>query len=478
LWIGFFADGKLKKVFVRGGGAVTITEASQPFGAAWLPDGVIVFAPSAAGGLIRVNENGGPAVILTTPSAAAGELSHAYPSPGPGGNGVIFVVRTSPLPDAPGRLALLPHARSRQTAWRVLVDRVNVGGAVGTEFLAFIRDGGLSAVGYDFLRQTASGAPHVIEGSIMSPHLALSPSGSMATVGVKSIEPSTPGPPTWSWNLVGPTAPEWLPSLHQASLSPNARHLAGVDTQSLTDIWVVDLERSTRVRLTYNAVNTNPVWSADSSTVFYASRRQGEFEIWSRKIGGDETKVLSKPDRHLFPSSLAGDGSIAFAETGGATRSDVGIHHRGTSGTQMIAQTPFDEVAPAISPDATMLAYQSDESGQWEITVVRLSDGRRQVVSRGGGARPFWSHDGRLLHFEQTGTLMTVAIDPSQDGAGAPIAVSRLNGASPVGIAPSGAVLLHRAVDPHLRLDSAALTLNWIQQLRRTLLPPLPTTPR
>jgi hypothetical protein len=144
----------------------------------------------------------------------------------------------------------------------------------------------------------------------------------------------------------------------------------------------------------------------------------------------------------------------------------------------MIAQTPFDEVAPAISNDGTMLAYQSDESGQWEITVVRLGDGRRHVVSRGGGARPLWSHEGRLLHFEQAGTLMAVAIDPSRDGAGAPIVVSRLNGVSPVGIAPSGAVLLHRAGDPHLRVDSAAVTVNWIQYLRRTLLPPLPTTPR
>jgi Tol biopolymer transport system component len=480
LWIGFFADGKLKKVFVRGGGAVTITEASQPFGATWLPGGMIVFAPSAAGGLMRVHENGGPVVALTTPSAASGELSHAFPSLAPGSDGIIFVIRTSPLPDAPGRLALLPHARSEQTSWRVLVDRVNIGGAVGTEFLAFVRDGGLSAVGYDFLRQTASGAPHVIEGAIMSPHLALSPSGSMATVGVHWTHPSTPSPPTWSWNLATAAAPERLPSLYQAALSPDARQLAGIDPQSPTDVWTVDLERSIRVRLTYNAVNVSPAWSADSSTIFYASRRQGAFEIWSRRAsaGNDETRVLAKANRHLFPSSVSADGAIAFVETGGATRSDVGIHRGRGSGTQMIAQTPFDEVAPAISNDGTMLAYQSDESGQWEITVVRLGDGRRHVVSRGGGVRPLWSHDGRLLYFEQGGSLVTVTIDPSRDGAGAAIVASRLNGASPVGIAPSGAVLLHRAGDPHLRVDSAAVTVNWIQHLRRTLLPPLPTTTR
>lgn len=480
LWIGFFAEGRLKKVFVRGGGSVTITEASQPFGAAWLDDGTIVFAPSAAGGLMRINENGGSAQPLTTPHAASGELSHAYPSPAPDGKGVIFVIRTSPLPSSAGRLALLPHARSEQTSWKVLVDRVDVGGPVGSEFLAFIREGGVNAVAYDSLRQTTAGVSQVVDG-VISPHLALSRSGSMASVGLHWTYPRTPSPPAWEWSVAAVARPERLSSMDQGTLSPDGRYLAGIDRQSGSDdVWVESLERGTRVRLTYTGPNAQPAWSADSSVVFYALRRQGAFEIWSREASGagDATRVLGKGNRHVFPSSVSDMGDIALVQAGGPTRSDVGIFRTATSETQMIAQTPFDEIAPAISRDGSLVAYQSDESGQWEITLVRRSDGRRRVVSRGGGLRPFWSRDGRVLYFEQDGELMSVTVDPATDATGAPIAVVHLNGARPVGIAPSGAVLLHRAGDPHLRVDSAALTVNWIEHLRRTLVPPMPSTPR
>jgi hypothetical protein len=58
MWIGFFADGKLKKVFLQGGSPVTITDAAQPYGAVWMPGGKIVFAASVAGGLMQVPEQG------------------------------------------------------------------------------------------------------------------------------------------------------------------------------------------------------------------------------------------------------------------------------------------------------------------------------------------------------------------------------------------------------------------------------------
>ena len=60
-WLGFFAGGKLKKVALAGGASRIIADASQPFGAAWLRDGRIVYAASIAGGLMRVNQDGGEA---------------------------------------------------------------------------------------------------------------------------------------------------------------------------------------------------------------------------------------------------------------------------------------------------------------------------------------------------------------------------------------------------------------------------------
>ena len=480
LWLGYFAEGKLKKVFVRGGGASTITEAARPLGGTWLDDGTIVFASSEAAGLMRVNQNGGTAEPLTRPSAENGEMGHAYPSRTPDGNGVLFVIRTSPLPSAPGRLALLPNVRSSQPAWKILVDGVDNGGAVGTEFLAFIRQGSLDAVAYDWLRQTPAGVPQVVQSRALSPHLALSPSGAMASVMTSNVELSTRVPPVWTWTTGASITAADIPPLYQAALSPDGRRVAGIDVDSLSNVWTSDLERGTRTRLTYTSLNAHPVWTADGQRVFYGSRRQHGFEIWARASTGtgDEVRILAKDGRHLFPFSVSAQGDIAMVETGGPSKADVALLRPGARDAQMIAQTPFDETAPAISPDGTLLAYQSDESGRWEITLVRLSDGARHVVSRDGGSRPFWSPDGRTLYFEEQTALMGMSVDPQRGEASAPTPVSSLHDQEAVGVSRSGAVLLQRIGDPSVRTDIGGLTVNWIEHLRRTLVPPLPSIPR
>ena len=91
-WLGFFAEGKLKKVAVTGGAAVTLCDAPDDRGGTWSEDGTIVFTPGEAGGLSRVSSAGGTPEVLTTPDQAAGETSHRWPQALPGGKAVLFTV--------------------------------------------------------------------------------------------------------------------------------------------------------------------------------------------------------------------------------------------------------------------------------------------------------------------------------------------------------------------------------------------------
>ena len=87
-WLGFFAGGKLKKVSVSGGAAVTLGDAAQPRGASWGSQGMIAFAPTAVSALQQVSDAGGTPQPLTR--LEKGETSHRWPEFLPGGKAVLF----------------------------------------------------------------------------------------------------------------------------------------------------------------------------------------------------------------------------------------------------------------------------------------------------------------------------------------------------------------------------------------------------
>ena len=166
---------------------------------------------------------------------------------------------------------------------------------------------------------------------------------------------------------------------------------------------------------------------------------------------------------------------MAYTESGGVTRGDVKIVNL-ASGTSVAAiETPFDEANGVLSPDGKLLAYQSDESGRWEVYVLKL-DGRQRVpISSSGGREPRWSPDGSTL-FYQAEAAMSVAIDAGGQPRAAPVAVHTLDGPEIAGITTGNRVLARRSGErPSLH---AVLTLEWNRDLQRILGPPTARLPR
>jgi hypothetical protein len=94
-WIGFFADGKLKKASLNRGEATTLCDAPINRSATWGPDNTIIFAPTLFGGLMRVSAAGGTPEIVTTPDVSKGELTYRWPEILPGGEIAQFVIAAS-----------------------------------------------------------------------------------------------------------------------------------------------------------------------------------------------------------------------------------------------------------------------------------------------------------------------------------------------------------------------------------------------
>ena len=127
-WIGFFADGKLKKIAASGGAPSIVADAPAPGGAAWGPDGRIAFAGLPAGGLSLVSDQGGPVTALTTPQVERGEVRHLSPSWLPGGTAVLFTSASSPMPGAPGDLEVVAPGSTSPRVLRGGVTRAARGG--------------------------------------------------------------------------------------------------------------------------------------------------------------------------------------------------------------------------------------------------------------------------------------------------------------------------------------------------------------
>jgi len=493
-WLGFFANGRLSKVALTGGAVVTIADAPAALGAVWI-DREIIFAGSPAGGLTRVSSDGGEPRPLTFPSEADGEVRHAWPALVPGANVLLFTVdRTlgTNSPAVPGTLAALSLTSSTATgaSWRTLLDNVSLARALGRDTIIFARESELHAIGFDPVRLAVAGAPRAIKGQLATArgraHFALSGTGSL----VHAI-----GPDQGSRTLVFFQLPANLDrattdnlALREPAISPDGSRVAGVNLQGPgAGIWISDSERANATRLVHKDSNASPVWSADARSIFHASRSTGVFEIWRRDVEGSAppTRVFTSA-RHAFPLAASPDGTqLAFVQTSDHTRADIWLLSLADGSARPVVQSAFDDVAASFSPDSQLLAFQSAETGRWEIYVQRLRDGRRALVSSGGGETPVWTRSGLFYQSGASVIRRTVSVERDAiriEDEPAKAADKRVDPYATLdhqtllqGVAPDGQLLVSR---PEHLSASAVVSLEWGREVRALLGPPTSALPR
>jgi DNA-binding winged helix-turn-helix (wHTH) protein len=468
-WIGFFADGKLKKIAATGGAPAILADAPAPGGAAWAADGRIAFAGAPAGGLSVVPDQGGTVTALTTPQIDRGELRHLYPAWLSGGDALVFTIASSPLADAPGDLAVLPRG---STSPRILRAGITRAASAGPGYLLISSAGDLQAATFDERTLTLTGGAESVLTSVTSgegiAQFAISAGGTLV-----AIRSAAPGPAVWI-DGQGDHEAGLIGRLTSITVSPDSRRVAGVIAEgNSADIWMADVEGSALTRVTYGGNHASPAWSADGQRLFFATRTDRAFGIASRGIADRAaTEASTRAGTHLFPSSAAADGRLAVTATLPGGRTAVGIIPAGGGAAQLaiLSDGPFDEAAPAFSPDGKWLAFESGESGRTEIVLRNLADGRRVAVSTDGGTRPRWSADGRAVIFDAGRQLMRAAVNPMEK----PVLVFDRVGSRMLAATPSGRVL---AEEQPPGGDTALVVLQWLRELRQRLPPPV-TAPR
>jgi serine/threonine-protein kinase len=428
-WVGFAAiDGMWKKVSVDGGQPVTLWKSpgGSPRGASWGADDTIVFATVGSRGLRRGRASGGTVDALTTIDDAGAEIGHHWPEILPGGRAVLFsIVRTGRgLVGENQEIAVVDLA----TGVRKTLVRGGSFPRYVRGYIVFAASGSLRAVPFDADRLEVKGESiSVFEGVMTKPdgaaNFAVTRDGTLLYV-------ASAGGGAESHTLVwvdkqGREQPIAAPNrtYYYVHVSPDGTKAALDVRDQQNDIWIWDFARATLTRLTFDSgLDRSPVWSPDGRRIAFSSQTEsGVGSLSWRNADGSGTveRLTDNRTQQQFPTSFSPDGTkLLFWQIGQAeTAWDMGVFDFTAKGKiTPIVKTSFNEVNPDVSYDGRWLAYQSDESGQYEVYVRPFADvenGGKWLVSSGGGTRPRWSRDGReLFYLVEPGRVMSVPIRP------------------------------------------------------------------
>jgi len=428
-WIGFFADGKLKRISVQGGAAVTLCDAPNDRGGGWGDDGTIVFAPDIRVPLAKVSSAGGTPQPLTTLDKQAGE-GQRWPQVLLGGKAVLFTSNTTAVEDSDIVVYSMASGQ-RKTVQRGFYGRYLPGGHV-----VYMHEGTLFAVPFDLKRLEVTGQPTpILEGVAATPttgaaQFSFSDTGNLVYVagrgGIQDVS-------VYWMDREGKFTPlrETPGAYLNPAFSPDGNRLAlEISDGKRSDIWVYEWERDILTRLTFaGETNGNPVWTPDGQRIVYSSREKGgAFNLWwIRADGSGNAQRLAESKSPQNADSWRPDGKVlAFDQPNPGTNyfdiMTLPIEGDEKSGwkpgePKPFVNSAFNEWFPAFSSDGRWLAYESNESGSYEVYVRPFpGPGGKWQISTGGGLYPKWSRNGKELFYRTLDSkIMAVTYTASGD---------------------------------------------------------------
>ena len=411
-FIAFFANGKLKKMDLLGGPAVSLADAPSGSGGTWNREGTMVIAPSATGPLYQLPAAGGEPMPLTKLDESRQQTSHQWPYFLPDGHHFLDLA-LSKLPEETA--IYLGSLDSDKSKLLLRVSSPVVYAPPG--YLLFVRERTLLAQPFDLVQLKVSGEPLPVAEDVAGriQNFSVSENGTLVYATGFGAKPRRL---VWRNRSGEPLTTVADPGAYiQLALSPDQQRVAvsrrGVDGKGL-GIWLLEIESSIFSRFTFDHTRAyNPTWSPDGHHLAFASEQNGPARLARKPVDGGEVEILFESEAYNWPKAWSRDGDIVFIsrETQGSVYA-LRVGKERKPEPRLLFQGPSRQAAFQLAPDEEWIAYHSNESGRLQVYIATFPNfSRKRQVSQNGGSQPQWRGDGKELFFLQLdGRLMSAPV--------------------------------------------------------------------
>jgi Tol biopolymer transport system component len=405
-WLAFVADREIKKTALDGGTPQILSDFVEGSGLSWGIDDRIFYNPGFGAGIWAVPADGGMPSAVTHIDGT--EIQHHFPELLPDGKTVLFsALRGSVTSNYEIYVETLGTGERRSLLQGTFAHYLPTG------HLVFLQSGTLFAVPFDLARLEIAGTPVAILQGIQelagTPQIAFSQAGSL--IYLQTTDQEVNSTLVWVDRSGTETATGASRPMAQPRLSPDGRSVA---LASSSDLWSYDLARESWRRLTFDGQSSFPLWTPDGLRLTYASTQAGPTNTYWKLVDNSQPETrLIESDRVTVPLSWSPDGqTLAYVIVDPLTAQDIWTLRPDTNEEpQLFLRTRFREGGPQFSPDGSLVAYVSDESGRNEIYVRPFpGPGGQSTISTDGGNEPVWSRDSNELFYRDDDAMMAVDV--------------------------------------------------------------------
>jgi Tol biopolymer transport system component len=483
-FIGFFAEGKLKKIPAAGGPTQVLAEAPLGRGGTWNREDVIVYSPNVYDPLFRVSAAGGNARQLTKFLDPTEDFSHRWPCFLPDGRHYLFVKwGAPPRSTRKSDAVFLGSLDSDKSTFLFKASSPVLYSAPG--YLLYMRDETLMAVPFDGASQRTTGTPVPLAAQVLfysntgSGAFSASENGLLAyQAGADPVVSQL----NWYDREGRPVGMVGTPGdFEDPRISPDGSTVAvnRIDpVTGTTNIWLLGLGRTSAERFTFSAsFDHYPVWSPDGRRIAFDTNRNGTADLYGKAVSGSsgEEELLHSGEAKS-PTDWSPDGRLLIYERfDPKSKYDLwALPVAGGGKPLLLLHSDANETDGRVSPDGRWIAYASDESGRWEVYVASFpGPGGRWQVSNEGGTQPVWRRDGNeLFYLGADRKLMAVSISSeARFEFGPPHALfqtrARYTGNITYDVAPDGRRFLVNTLVGAEAVPPITVVMNWTALLNR-----------